>query len=198
VRPWIDEEFVARAEPPGERHPPYFFKQILAPLPSRELSAGDESRPLGDIDLAPSATLVLVPVKTHVDAYSSNGSGLVGGVISGVTSIVGGVFGLAYNAAGYVGNTIGSAVGYGAPTDGPTTPARRQSPSEGAGERRSGTPNAPGIRVRTLADQREREPRNQELYNGNQVRTSVIQLTMQRFTHAISFCLRMSLIVAYP
>jgi hypothetical protein len=184
VRPWIDREFIARAEDPGEKHPPYFFKQILAPLPSRELSAGDESETLGDIDLAPSATLVLIPVKGYTEAYSGGGGGLVGGVVGGVTGLVGGVFGLAYNAAGYVGSTIGSVVGLGAGRDGSAAQAATQSSATGAADRRPGTPSDPGMRVRTLADQREREPRNQELYNGNQVCALIIRQAKEQLIYS--------------
>lgn len=165
VRPWIDSEFAVRAEDPNEKHPPYYFKQILAPLPSRELSAGEESEALGDIDLAPSATLVLIPVKGYTEAYSGRRRGVVGGIVGGVTGVIGGVAGLAYDTASYVGSTIGSVVGYGQST----TPEGTGPSGRTLSEQRPETPDSAGIRVRTLADQREREPRNQELYNGNQV-----------------------------
>lgn len=173
VRPWIDREVAAIAGNPNQKHPPYFFKQIMAPLPSRELSAGEENEALGDIDLAPSATLVLIPVKGHAEAYSGGGGGVVSGVVGGVTGLVGGIFGLAYNAAGYVGSTVGSVIGYGGgEASGDQAPA--QSSARGGTQRRPETPSDTGIRVRTLADQREREPRNQELYNGNQVSAAII------------------------
>ncbi|KAL5384107.1 hypothetical protein DPSP01_005580 [Paraphaeosphaeria sporulosa] len=170
VRPWIDQEFVARAENPNERHPPYYFKQILAPLPSRELSAGDECQTLGDIDLAPSATLVLVPVKGYTDAYAGGSRGIVSGPAGSVFNIVGGAFNLAGSAVGYVSNTLSSVLGGGG-----SAPQDNQQQQEQTGEGRSlgNTPQEPpgstGIRVRTLADQRSREPRNEQLYNGNQL-----------------------------
>lgn len=167
VRPWVDEAFAARAENQSERHPPYYFKQILAPLPSKELSAGDEAEAMGDIDLAPSATLVLIPVKGYTEAYSGGG-GVVGGVVGGVTGIVGGAFNLAYNSVGYVGNALGSIVGIGGSE---TQPGQQTQAGRTLSDTaRPDTPtNAANIRVRTLADQRDREPRSQELYNGNQV-----------------------------
>jgi hypothetical protein len=170
VRPWIDQEFAARAENPEQRHPPYYFRQILAPLPSKELSMGDEDQTLGDIDLAPSATLVLIPVKGYTEAYSGGGGGLVGSATGAVSGLVGGVFGLAGSALGFVGNTVSSVLGGGAAS------AQEQSQEQSAAGRAlgdaqqqsegSGTSN---VRVRTLADQRAREPRSQQLYNGNQV-----------------------------
>lgn len=167
VRPWIDREFVSRAENPNQRHPPYYFKQILAPLPSRELSAGEESQTLGDIDLAPSATLVLLPVKGYTEAYSGN-TGIVGGAAGSVFNIVGGAFNLAGSAVGYVSNTLTSVLGgSGHPQQG----AQQQQSAEGRsmGNTPQEPPNSGGIRVRTLADQRSRETRNEQLYNGNQV-----------------------------
>lgn len=162
VRQWVDQEFTAMTEDPSEKLLPYYFRQILAPLPSRELSAGDESETLGDIDLAPSATLVLIPVKGYTEAYSGGG-GVVGGVVGGVTGLVGGVLGLASSAAGIVGNALGSVVGYGAANSPEEQPGLGRTLSEA---RPQGETN---VRVTTLADQRAREPRSQELYNGNQV-----------------------------
>ncbi|KAF2265402.1 hypothetical protein CC78DRAFT_200890 [Lojkania enalia] len=173
VRPWVDEQVVAAEEETGTRtrHPPYYFKQIMAPLPSRELSAKDESEMLGDIDLAPSATLILIPIKGFTEAYTGSGGGIVGGVVGGVTGLVGGVFGAAASAVGYVGSTLGAVVGYGASS--PESPS-----SEGANHGRtlaeerveaSASGSASGIRVRTLADQRVGEDRTQQFYNGNQL-----------------------------
>lgn len=178
VRPWIDQEFAAKAENPRERHPPYFFKQILAPLPSRELSAGDESQTLGDIDLAPSATLVLIPVKGYTEAYSGGAGGIVSGATGSVMGLVGGAFSLAGSALGYVGSTLSSVLGGGG-ADTSQTPQQGQGRT--AGEQQQQHHDAPGsssIRVRTLADERAREPRSQQLYNGNQV--SLGQLQMKR------------------
>ncbi|KAF2109739.1 hypothetical protein BDV96DRAFT_529045 [Lophiotrema nucula] len=168
VRPWIDEEFATRAESPSQNHPPYYFKQILAPLPSRELSAGEESETLGEIDLAPSATLVLIPVKGYTEAYSGGGGGVVGGVVGGVTGLVGGVLGIASSAVGYVGTTLGSVVGYGSAPGQQSTPQADGRTLNQQGDQDSNA-GAAGIRVRTLADQRAREPQNQAFYNGNQL-----------------------------
>ncbi|KAH7381638.1 hypothetical protein BKA66DRAFT_512512 [Pyrenochaeta sp. MPI-SDFR-AT-0127] len=168
VRSWVDREFAKLStDDPNinnKQLPPYFFRHILAPQPSRELSAGDESQSLGDIDLAPSATLILVPVKGYTEAYS----GASGGVVGAATGLVGGAFGLLSSTVGFVGSTLGSVIGYGsAPTEAGTgqgtqsttrQPSQQPAPAEGA-----------SIRVRTLADQRAREP--QQFYNGNQLDT---------------------------
>ncbi|KAF2648669.1 hypothetical protein K491DRAFT_698722 [Lophiostoma macrostomum CBS 122681] len=168
VRPWVDREFVARAEDPNHKHPPYYFKQILAPLPSRELSAGEENETLGDIDLAPSATLVLIPVKGYTEAYASGSGGVVGGTVGAVTGLVGGVFGVASSAVGYVGSTLGSIVGYGSSASQETEQSQQNAQGRTLSENNDAQ-DPSNIRVRTLADQRAREPRNQEFYNGNQL-----------------------------
>jgi hypothetical protein len=182
VRSWVDAEFAKLAQDDeninNKQLPPYFFRHILAPAPSRELSAGDEAMELGDIDLAPSATLVLVPVKGYTDAYSGSTGG---GIAGAATGIVGGAFGLLTSTVGYVGSTIGSVIGYGAQQE---QGGGSSSSNPGAGGRTMGNRPArepthdpvldqatsAGMRVRTLADQRTREPQ-QQFYNGNQLST---------------------------
>lgn len=169
VRSWIDSEFSKLAQDDENINhrqlPPYYFRHILPPQPSRELSAGDESQSLGDIDMAPSATLVLVPVKGYTQAYTGHNSGAVGIT----TGLIGGAFDLVSSTVGYVGSTLGSFLGSGSGS----TPAQEQGGGHTMGPRPNREPqhdpvldNA-GIRVRTLADQRAREP--QQFYNGNQV-----------------------------
>ncbi|KAH4042262.1 hypothetical protein HBH64_016610 [Parastagonospora nodorum] len=167
VRKWVEEEFAKLpTDDPNinnKQLPPFYFRHILAPQPSRELSAGDESQSLGDIDLAPSATLVLVPVKGYTEAYSGSG----GGVVGSATGLVGGAFGLLSSTVGYAGSMLGSVMGYG------STPAAESPAGQTTGSREGQTSQQPAssegasIRVRTLADQRAREPNNQQFYNGN-------------------------------
>lgn len=174
VRPWIDREAASRAdlEIPRDTLPPYIFKQILAPLPSRELTAGDESQALGDIELAPSATLVLVPVKGYKEAYADGAGGIVSGATGVATAIVGGVLGLAGSALGFVGSTIGAVVGGGGEVTGSEQRPGGQQAGRALGDAQQEQEQEQGVRVRTLADQRAREPRSQQLYNGNQVCSS--------------------------
>jgi hypothetical protein len=172
VRKWVDEGFAKLdSDDPNVQNralPPYFFRHILAPQPSRELSAGDENQTLGDIDLAPSATLILVPVKGYTDAYSAAGDGVVGTA----TGLIGSAFGLLSSTVGFVGSTLGSFLGTEA-----AAPQANQGQAVGSGSgggaqaENSHTENSDSgsIRVRTLADQRAREPRSQQFYNGNQV-----------------------------
>ncbi|KAK7607428.1 hypothetical protein BKA81DRAFT_369135 [Phyllosticta paracitricarpa] len=79
VRPRVDAALSSSSSPP-----PYTFKLLLAPQhPNRHLSASDEAQPLQDIDdVAPSATLILVPVRNAatVSAYTGAGGGYIGSV----------------------------------------------------------------------------------------------------------------------
>lgn len=62
VRKWVDEK----------RHDgnlPYTFKQVLTPLPNKNIDATEEQENLGHLGLAPSSTLVLVPVVKYSTAY---------------------------------------------------------------------------------------------------------------------------------
>lgn len=169
VRSWVDTEFakLSSNDPNinNQSLPPYFFRHILSPQPSRELSAGDENQTLGDIDLAPSATLVLVPVKGYTEAYS----GTSGGVVGTATGLVGGAFGLLSSTVGFVGSTLGSVIGYGSAPAEPSSSAQTSESRAGPSAQQPAGADGSTIRVRTLADQRAREPRNQQFYNGNQV-----------------------------
>ncbi|CAI6336874.1 unnamed protein product [Periconia digitata] len=190
VRPWVDGEAEAAAatsETPHQKQPPYYFRQILAPQPSRELSAGDEAETLGDIDLAPSATLVLVPVKGYTEAYSGSSGGIVYGAAGNVMGLVGSAFNMAGSVLGYVGNTVSSVLGGGAAsteTQSSSSPSSSSSSTQnpagqslGSWQAESGSHSGGGsgpttnvnVRVRTLADQRAGERGGQNFYNGNQL-----------------------------
>ncbi|KAK8204786.1 hypothetical protein IWZ01DRAFT_512346 [Phyllosticta capitalensis] len=79
VRPRVD---AAIAPSTPSCAPPYTFKLLLAPQhPNRNLSTGDETTPLKDLeDVAPSATLVLMPVRNAAAAYTGGGGGYIGSV----------------------------------------------------------------------------------------------------------------------
>lgn len=165
IRPWVDNALKSSPEPTS--FPPYNFKQILAPLPNRNIDVSDEGKPISDLDLYPSATLVLVPVSEFTEAYSAaGGHGILGVAYRGIN----GLWGLGAGAVGMVGGALGTLTGYGAapapqsqtaPAGPPTRePSPKTPPSGGSGK----------IRVRTLADQRaESGNQNEQWYNGNQV-----------------------------
>lgn len=66
VRKWVDDN---RTDGDG----PYTFRILLTPLPNKVVEPGEESETLGDLGLAPSATLVLVPVIRVASAYAQSG-----------------------------------------------------------------------------------------------------------------------------
>jgi hypothetical protein len=178
VRTWVESEFSKLSAGDATAHaslPPFYFRHLLPPQPARELSAGDEAQHLGDIDLAPSATLVLVPVKGYTQAYAANE-----GVVGAATGLVGGAFGMLSSTVGYVGSALGAVVGFGSGSGSGSGSGGAAGDAQTAGRTVGGSDAAPragnmqqtqagaeGIRVRTLADQRAREP--QTFYNGNQV-----------------------------
>ena len=61
VRAWINKETMGDV--------PYNFKQVLTPLPNKNLSVSEEGQSLQSQGLTPSATLILVPVPAYTSAY---------------------------------------------------------------------------------------------------------------------------------
>ncbi|EKD15675.1 uncharacterized protein L3040_005978 [Drepanopeziza brunnea f. sp. 'multigermtubi'] len=143
VRSWVDEK--------QEGDVPYTFKQVLSPLPNKNIEASEEEKSLADIGLTPSATLILLPVAGYISAYEGN-SNLVSKAVSGG-------YGIVSSGVGMVTGVLGSFLG-GSPSSGPaqTAPPPRQ----------PGAPSSPSvaINVRSL---RDREPKKdkQQFYNGN-------------------------------
>ncbi|TFB03290.1 hypothetical protein CCMA1212_004808 [Trichoderma ghanense] len=66
VRQWVDENR-------GESKGPYTFKQVLTPLPNKNIDATEESKSIGELGLIPSSTLVLIPVQKYSSAYRAEG-----------------------------------------------------------------------------------------------------------------------------
>ncbi|KAL7938328.1 hypothetical protein V8C35DRAFT_276704 [Trichoderma chlorosporum] len=64
VRLWVDENR-------GEGNGPYTFKQVLTPLPNKNIDATEENKSLGELGLVPSSTLVLIPVQKYSSAYTA-------------------------------------------------------------------------------------------------------------------------------
>ncbi|KAG6108804.1 hypothetical protein E4U14_003513 [Claviceps sp. LM454 group G7] len=64
VREWVDETRT-------DGSMPYLFKQLLTPLPNRPIDDTEDEKSLGEIGLAPSSTIVLVPIRPkYVSAYT--------------------------------------------------------------------------------------------------------------------------------
>lgn len=143
VRPWIDEKQI------GDQ--PYNFKQVLTPLPNKNIETSEEEGTLQSLGLTPSATLILVPIAAYSSAYEG-GTGLVSrGVSAG--------YGIVSSGLGMVTGLLGGFLGGG----GAAPPAEEQRQTLSSAP----SPN-PSINVRTLRDQQS--PRDdQQFYNGNAV-----------------------------
>jgi UBX domain len=149
VRPWIDQH--------QDGNTAYTFKEVLTPLPNKNITISDEEQSLQSQGLVPSATLIIVPVQGSISAYdSSGGTGLVSrGVSAG--------YGLASWGTGMVTGLVGSLIGAG--------PAA-QPQEEQSSAPVSTDPSTSRINVRTLRDQDRRD--DQQFYNGNAVSKSAL------------------------
>lgn len=79
VREWVDASRVAA----GQAKDPYLFKVVLTPLPNRTIEETEEDQSLADLGLAPSSTIILVPVRRFATAYGGPGApsrGLLAGL----------------------------------------------------------------------------------------------------------------------
>ncbi|EED13912.1 UBX domain protein [Talaromyces stipitatus ATCC 10500] len=156
VRPWLESQR-------SDGSAPYNLKHILTPLPNRTISVAEEERTLEELDLGPTASLVMVPVPSYIEAYApsgivnsipgkvvSSGYGLISGVVGGVAGMVGGLFGY--------GGTSNQATATSHSND-----QQNAAPTTASNTR---TRSGQGINIRTIHDQRnDRDER--EFYNGN-------------------------------
>ncbi|PCD33399.1 hypothetical protein AU210_009625 [Fusarium oxysporum f. sp. radicis-cucumerinum] len=130
VRHWVDESR-------GDGSQPYTFKQVLTPLPNKNIDETEEDKPLGDLGLFPSSTLVLIPVKKFTTAYDDS-QGIVSRVIGFILSIFTWIFSLFGGGDERTGHR------------GPTSDA----------------PGSSQERVQSFQNRRDQQ-RDQQLYNGN-------------------------------
>ncbi|PHH68514.1 hypothetical protein CDD80_7464 [Ophiocordyceps camponoti-rufipedis] len=65
VRGWVDDKRT-------DGSVPYTFRQLLTPRPNTAIDETDEAKTLSDLGLAPSSTLILIPVQTFSTAYEAN------------------------------------------------------------------------------------------------------------------------------
>ncbi|KAE8547906.1 hypothetical protein EYB25_009699 [Talaromyces marneffei] len=157
VRPWLENQRSDGAEP-------YNLKHILTPLPNRTISVAEEERTLEELELGPTASLVMVPVPSYIEAYAPSGivNSLPGRVVSSgyglVSGVVGGVTGL-----------VGSFLGYGGTatqTTATTWSSNNQQPADPTTASTTRARSGQGINIRTIHDQRNERDQN-EFYNGN-------------------------------
>ncbi|CEL07789.1 hypothetical protein ASPCAL10943 [Aspergillus calidoustus] len=151
VRPWLDSQM--------EERKPYNLKHILTPLPNQTLTIAEEDQTLREIITGSTATFVMVPIKSYIEAYSESGS-LPVRAVSSVYGIVSSVVG---TATGYFGSLLGYGQNQAAQ---PRPEPAHTSGSQSTGETPRRRPFGPNIR--TLRDQMEGQDRS-EFYNGNQL-----------------------------
>lgn len=181
IRAWVDDGIAEDAQ--QARPPPYIFKHILNPLPSKTIEVGEEAQTLGDLDMLPSATLVLVPVPGA--AVNAFGAGGAGGLLNYARNAVTSLIGLISAFLGWIVAAFGSVTGSRARgadqvaqrTAADDTQAVTATATDGTNERDSGRMGK--IRVRTLADGRADEAKDkpETWYNGNQVSEDDCKLT---------------------
>lgn len=172
VRTWI-----GGARTDGQGSKPYTFKVIMTPLPNRTIdaAAGEEDSTLGELGLAPSATLVLAPVGRHSAAGGAAGAGayprinaglnnpvsrLIAAVLAFVGGILGGVVGAITGSGGGRGVTRGDGGGGQASTE-----MQDRARGQGTGRDDGGSASR---RIKGFRGQEDRE-RDYQLYNGNSV-----------------------------
>ena len=148
VRPWVESSL-------GPLDSPYEFKQVLVPLPNRRIETSEEEETLQALGLAPTATLVMVPVESYSTAYNQNQGYVSAGLSYG--------YGMVSSGFGLVGSLFRSILG-GTPSASAGESSRGSNTYDGARD----DPRSSSIRIRTLEDQR-RPKDDQQLYNGNQV-----------------------------
>jgi chemotaxis protein histidine kinase CheA len=139
VRRWVDENRTDGKEP-------FTFRHLLTPLPSRTIDATEEEKTLGDLELAPSSTLVLYPVDKYSEAYAGRSSNIFMDFIRYILGLFTWIFGL----LGLAGSRQ----------------AARASPAPEQAESTAASPDTSRIRGFQNPDDRRRD---QQLYNGNSV-----------------------------
>jgi hypothetical protein len=87
IRQWVDENRNDGAQP-------YTFKQVLTPLPNKNIDETEEDKAIGELGLSPSSTLVLIPVKKYTSAYDDDSQGIVSRIIGFILSVFSWIFGL--------------------------------------------------------------------------------------------------------
>ncbi|KAH6607292.1 hypothetical protein Trco_003605 [Trichoderma cornu-damae] len=147
VRRWVDENG-------GESKTPYTFKQVLTPLPNKNIDVTEEGKALGELGLAPSSTLVLIPVQKYSSAYG--GAGRRESVLSRFVALVLGFLSWLLSLVGLAGGEQREAAGGERRRERPWGPdATARAASEESGRRVRG--------LQSLADAQ----RDHQLYNGN-------------------------------
>ena len=153
VREWVDE---SRSD--GDA--PYTFKHLLVPMPNRTLSVAEEEESLLKLGMMPSSTLILVPIRNYIAAYSAH-RGYLPRVLSAIYSVV--ILGV-----GMIASALGVFLGLGQQTSRPSEGLNEEQERERLNTEQIPSSTLSGDKVRTFRHQRNDQDAHQ-LYNGNQV-----------------------------
>ena len=145
VRSWIDEQ--------GEHGIPYNLKQVLTPLPNRQITVSEERQTLQSLGLTPSAILVASPIRDFTTAARPSGH---------VAKVVSACFGWFWYLISIVMHTLS----IGRRPNGPTNEQDHE--TGGDMDRKGEAKSATARNVRTLHESRVPKD-DQQFYNGNQV-----------------------------
>ncbi|KAF3390649.1 hypothetical protein F1880_008947 [Penicillium rolfsii] len=156
VRPWLDEQMT-------DDKRPYNLKHVLTPLPSRTLSASEESQALQDLGLGSTANLVMIPVASYTEAYTAAVANSL--PARGIYAVINGVYSAVSSTVSSATSLVRSFIGYGSSAPEGSAPAPPPSPPPPETIRRRRTS---GLNIRTLHDQRGERDESQ-FYNGNQL-----------------------------
>ncbi|KAJ5738362.1 hypothetical protein N7493_001517 [Penicillium malachiteum] len=154
VRLWLDQQM-------NSEQRPYNLKHILTPLPSHTLSVSDESLTLQELGLGSTANLVMVPVSSYIEAYSTPGSSFP---FRGVSAAYNMVASVANTASGVVGSLIGNSW-IGSNTSDTGSSLRQGEYVSPISTQRS---RVIGPNIRTLRENHFTE-NDKQFYNGNQL-----------------------------
>lgn len=151
---------------------PYTFKLVLTPHPSRAVNESEEKFSFEKLGLLPGVSLALIPVKNLAHAYQTGGSR---GFIRSAPLLL---YGYLVAVLAYINLTIRTLLGIAAGTDQrrgneqmDNQRTTRSTQAKGDTVVPNGSePDKPGMRIRTLNDQKDRAD-DKQFYNGNQVST---------------------------
>ncbi|KAI8334563.1 hypothetical protein BC941DRAFT_431560 [Chlamydoabsidia padenii] len=156
VRTWIDEN---RTD--GDQ--PY---KLLAQFPTRHFSTGDEQKTLYDLDLVPSGTLIMKPIRNVASAYQSPSGASYSGMMADCIYSAGG---MVYNTLSGVAGALGSMIGAVGPmTAGGSDGHRLGGPQTQPQASPSGSRQIHGINTLRQQAQTDDDERK-KTYNGNSV-----------------------------
>lgn len=171
VREWVD----ANRGPAGSG--PYLFKLVLTPQPNRTIGETEEDKTLLDLELAPSSTLILVPVPRFSSAYGAGGGGHGqgrGGLLGPLNALLVAIMSIINGFLGMLGRLLSGPALVGQGDAGLEMDEREQSPAQRAQGTSTGHQSPTGAsrnrpensRVTGFRNPNDNQ-RDQQLYNGN-------------------------------